>query len=132
MTHVLPQQLLYCFTWSSNQFLNSTFYLFFFFRVFYLSTQFLSVLTLESSTIHWLTCFWVSGSFLCFFGCCKCWLRLHKPCHVPHESRITTWATIVKERPFSVSKEWVRSWSHAFLITNYKTLTKNLLAAIPE
>ena len=22
----------------------------------------------------WITCFRVSGHFLCFFGCCKCWL----------------------------------------------------------
>ena len=33
---------------------------------------------------------------------------------------------------FSVSKEWVRSWSHAFLITYQKTLTKKLLAVRPE
>ena len=39
MTNILQQQLLYCFIWSSNQLL---------FRLFYLSTQFLSVFTIES------------------------------------------------------------------------------------
>ena len=33
---------------------------------------------------------------------------------------------------FDVSKEWVRSWSHAFLITNLKTFSKKLLAVCPE
>ena len=36
------------------------------------------------------------------------------------------------ERLSSVSKEWVRSWSHAVLITYHKVLTKKLLAVRPE
>ena len=32
------------------------------------------------------------------------------------------------ERIFSESKEWVRSWSHAFLMAYDKTLTEKLLA----
>ena len=44
----------------------------FFFRVFYLSTRFLSFLMPASSVI--LTCFRVSGCF--FFLCCGCWLPL--------------------------------------------------------
>ena len=49
---------------------------------------------------------------------------LHKPCkqcHVPHASRITAWVTIFTKIFFGVFKEWVRSWSHPFLITNLKT-----------
>ena len=33
---------------------------------------------------------------------------------------------------FSVSKKLVRSWSHAFFITNLKKLAKKLLAVRPE
>ena len=101
--------------------------LFFFFRLFYLSTRFISVLTLKSSAIHWLTCFRVSsGLFLVLFGMVWMLVTVHKLCHVPHASRITACGTIFIERHFSVSKEWVRSWSHSFLITYYKTLIKKL------
>ena len=31
-----------------------------------------------------------------------------------------------------VSKKWVKSWSHAFLINNFKTFSKKLLAVHPE
>ena len=44
-----------------------------------------------------------------------------------HTSWITTLTTsglIFTETCLSVSKEWVRSWSHAFLITNDKTVPK--------
>ena len=58
-------------------------------------------------------------------------VTVHKPCHVPHASRITTSGKIFTERPFSVSDEWVRSWSHAFLITFDKTLCKKLLVVFP-
>ena len=53
-------------------------------------------------------------------------VTVHKLCHVLHASRITTCGTIFTERHFSVSKEWVRSWSHTFLITYHKTLIKKL------
>ena len=55
-------------------------------------------------------------------------VTVHKLCHVPHASRITTWATIFTERLFSVSKEWVRSWSLVSLITYYKKFAEKLLA----
>ena len=109
---------------------------FFFFRFFYLSTWFLSILTIESSDIHWLTgltkffpSFWL---FLVLFWMLWMLVTMHKSYHVPHVSRITTWGTIFTEKLFSVSKEWVRSWSHAFLINYDKTLTKRLFAVRPE
>ena len=101
-------------------------YLFFFFRHFYLSTRFISVLTLKLSVIHWLSCFRVlSGLFPVPFW--KTWIlvTVYKLCHVPHASRITTCGAIFTERHFSVSKEWVRP-THDFLITYHKTLTKKL------
>ena len=72
MKYVLQQQFLYCFTWSSNQFLILNILSFLFLQIFYLSTWFLSVLTLEPSAIYWLaiciTCFtwskWVYRHFL--------------------------------------------------------------------
>ena len=71
-----------------------------------------------------LTCFQVSGCFLCFYECCKCWLMCisHVMCHKSQMSQITTWATTFMVRLFSVSKEWVRSWSHVFLITYQKNI----------
>ena len=101
--------------------------LFFFFRLFYLSTRFISVLTLKSSAIHWLTCFRVSsGLFLVLFWMLWMLVTMHKLYHVP---QITTCGTIFMERHFSVSKEWVRSWSHAFLITYHKMLTKKFFGS---
>ena len=55
-------------------------------------------------------------------------VKLPKPCHLPHASRITISATTFTERYFGVSHERVRSWSHDFLMTYDKTLTKKLLA----
>ena len=59
-------------------------------------------------------------------------VTVHNPCYVPHASRITTWITIFTEILFSVSNEWVRFWSHFFLINNPKTFIKKLLAVCPE
>ena len=125
MTNAFQQQFLYCFTWSSN----------IFFRFFYLSIRFLPALTIiESSPIHWLTgltnlfpSFWL---FLVLFW--KLWMLVtaDKPCHVPHASRITTWGTIFTEKLFSVFKEWVKSWSHAFMISYLKTFTKNFWQSV--
>ena len=107
-----------------------TFSLFFFFRLFYSSTRFISVLTLKSSAIHWLTCFRVSsGLFLVLFWMLWMLVTVHKLCHVPHASRITTCGTIFTERHFSVSMEWIRSWSHAFLIIYHKTLIKKFFGS---
>ena len=102
--------------------------LFFFFKIFCLSLWFLFVLALEPSAIHWLTCFRVSGCFFVLFWILWMLVTVHKPCHVPHASRITTWAIIFMERLFCVSKEWVRLWSYVFLITCYKMFAKKLLA----
>ena len=120
---------LYWFTWSSNQLLNLNIFSFF-----YLPTRFFSVLTLEYSAIHWLTCFRVPGWFLCFFGCYEYWLPciLVKLCHVPHASWIITWGTIFIEPLFSVSQEWVRSWSHAFLIAYDKTWLKSFWQSVQK
>ena len=109
--------------------------LFFLCRLFYLSTRFLSALTIESSAIHWLTeltnlfpSFWL---FLTLFWTLWMLVTVHKPYHVPHASRITIWGTIFMEIHFSVSKEWARSWSNAFLITYDKMFIKDLLAVRP-
>ena len=51
---------------------------------------------------------------------------------MPHASQRTTSGTILTEIFFGVSKECVRSWPHAFFITNLKTLVKKLLAVLPE
>ena len=113
-----------CFTWSSNQLLNLSIYL---------STRFLCVLTIESSATQWLTGLTnLFSQFLAVF--CSFWMLVtfHKLCHVPHASRITTRGTTFTERIFSASKEWVKSWPHAFLITYDKTFTKKLLAVRPE
>ena len=108
-------------------FLIWTAYLFFFFRRFYLSTRILSVLTIESSAIHWLTSltnlflsFWL---FLVLLWMLWMLVTVHNPCNVPQASQITTW-TIFSKRLFSASKEWLRSWSHTFLITYDEKLTK--------
>ena len=101
--------------------------LFFFFWLFYFPTRFISVLSLKSSAIHWLTCFGVSsGMFLVLFWMLWMLVNVHKLCHVPHASRITTCGTIFMWRHFSVLKEWVRSWSHTFFITYHEKLIKKL------
>ena len=98
----------------------------FLFRHFYLSTRFLFVLILGSSAIHWLTWFLSFWLFLVLPWMLWMLVMLHKPCHVPHASRVTTWGTFFTERPFSLSKEWIKSWSHAFLILILKRFLKSL------
>ena len=73
--------------------------------------------------------FW---QFLVLFWMLWMLVNVHKPCHVPYASRIPTSGTIFRERCFGVFKEWVRSWSHVFLITKIKTLAKKLLVVRPE
>ena len=81
--HIAPID---CFFWTSFRF--------FFFRLSYLLTRFLSVLTLELSAIYQLTCFRgrfrVSGCFLHFLGCCECWLRwkIRVMCHTRQEYKL--------------------------------------------
>ena len=134
---------IYIFRW--QMFFNNSFYiashgaaisfliwtssLFFFFRPLYLSTRFLCfdhwTFYHSLTKLAWLTCFRVSGCFLWFFWMLWMLLTVHKLCHVPHGSRILTRGTIFTERLFSVSKGWVRSWSHAFFINYDKTLTNS-------
>ena len=111
-------------------FLLWTLSLFIVFELFYLSTRFFSVLTLESSAIHWVTSFRVSNCFFFFFFFRMLWTlgTVRKLFHLPYASRITISESTFTERLFSVSKEWIRSWSHTFLITYDKTLTNRLLA----
>ena len=108
-------------------FLIWTSYLFFFFRHFYLSTRILSLLTIESSAIHWLTSltnlFLSFGLFLVLLWMLWMLVTVHNRCNVPQASQKTTW-TIFSKRLFSASKEWLRSWSHTFVITYDEKLTK--------
>ena len=96
--------------------------LFFFFRLFYLSTRFLSGLAIESSVIHWLTgltnLFWSFSLFLVLFWMLWILVTVYKPCHEPHASRITS--------------TWETTWSHAFLITYDKMFTEKLLTVRPK
>ena len=132
MTNVLQQQFLYCFTWSSNQLLNLNIFSFLFLQTFLL------INSISLCFDYWIFCqhsltglttlfssFWF---FLVLFWMLWILVAVHKLSHVTHASRKTTSRTIFKERLFSVSKEWVSSWSHAFLITYHKTLAKKLLA----
>ena len=83
--------------------------------------------------INWLICFWVSWShFSVLFWMLRMLVTMNKWCHVPHASRITTLGKIFTKIPFGLPKEWVRSWSHAFLITNAKLLAKKLLTVSPK
>ena len=117
---------------AASNFLIWTSSLFFFIRLFYLSTRFISVLTLKSSTIYWLTCFRVSsGLFPVLFWMLWMLITVHKLCHVPDALQITNWETIFMERHFCVSKEWVGSWSYAFLITYHKRWLKSFSAVRP-
>ena len=123
MTNVLQQQFLQWFAWSTKS--TCPFEkLFFFLRLFDLSTRFLPVLTLN----QWLTCFGIS----CAFWVLWMLATMNKLCHVPHVLQITTSGTILTEFFFGVSKEWARSRSHDSLITNLKTLLKNFLAVHAE
>ena len=125
MKYVLQQQLLYCFTWSSNQLLNLN----------VLSLLFLQTfLVINSIPLCFdppIFCYPLANLFLSFWLFCvlfwMLWMlvTVHKQYHVQHASQITTWATIFMERLFNVSKAWVRYWSHVFLITYYKCSLKS-------
>ena len=125
MKYVLQQQLLYCFTWSSNQLLNLN----------VLSLLFLQTfLVINSIPLCFdppIFCHPLANLFLSFWLFCvlfwMLWMlvTVYKQYHVQHASQITTWATIFMERLFNVSKAWVRYWSHVFLITYYKCSLKS-------
>ena len=55
-----------------------------------------------------------------------------KPCHEPHALQLTTWGTIFTKICFGVSKKWVRSWSHASVVTNLKMFPKKRLTGRPK
>ena len=57
---------------------------------------------------------------------------VHKLCHVPQASQITTCEKILTEIFLGVFQKEVRSWSHSFLIINLKTLAKKHFVARPE
>ena len=131
MTNVFQQQLLHFSTWSSNQLLNLNIFSFLFLQTF---------LLINSSSLcfnPWIFChplanlfpsFWL---FLVLFWMLWMLVTVFKPCHVLHASRITTSGTLFMEK-FSVSKESVRSWSHASLIIYHRTFAKKLKAVRPK
>ena len=121
--------ILYCFIWSSNLL-----------RIF--SFLFLpTCLLIKSISLFfdtWIFChllanlfpsFWL---FLVLFWMLWMLVTIHKSCHVPHTSWIVTLGVIFTKILFGVFKEWLRSWSHAFWITNLETLAKKILPAHPE
>ena len=118
MTNIL-QQLLYCFTWSSNW-------------------MFLPINSISLSLNPWIfyhpldNLFPSFNRFFVLFWMLWILVMVCKTGHVPHASRITTWGTLFRERPFSVSKEWVRSWSRVFLIIYHKTFAKKLQVVRPK
>ena len=128
MKNVLQQQFLYRFTWSSNQFLFWTPFLSFFFFFFWLQIL-LFINSISLCFDHLLAKLFPSFRlFLVLFWILWTLVFMEKSCHVPRASWLTTSGTIFREIFFGVSKEWVRSWSHTVLISNLKTLAKNLLA----
>ena len=132
MAHVLQQQFLYCFTWSSNQLFILNIFSFLFLQTFLL------INSISLSFDPWIfshllgnlfRSFW---QFLMLFWMLRMLITMHKPCNVSHASQLTTSGTILTEIFFSVSKEWFRYWSHAFLKINIKILAEKLLAVHPE
>ena len=70
--------------------------------------------------------------FLVLFWILEMLITVNKPNLVPSLSWITTSELIFAEICLDVSKEWVRSWSHYFLIINRKTLSIKILAVRQE
>ena len=98
-----------------------------------LRKRILSVLTLDSSAIHWLGNLFPSlWLFLVLFWMLWMLVTVFKMSHMTHALGITTWGTLFTERLFSVSKEWVRSWSHGSLIIYDKTFAKKLNKVRPK
>ena len=131
MTKVLQQQLSYRFARSSNQLPNLNIFSFLF------PQTFLLINSISLCFDPWIFChplanlfpsFWL---FLVLFWMLWMLVTVFKPCHVLHASRIMTSETLFMEK-FSVSKESVRSWSHASLIIYHKTFAKKLKAVRPK
>ena len=97
MTNILEQQLLCCSTWSSNQLLNLNISLLF------LQT-FLLINAMSLCFDPWIFChplanlfpsFWL---FFVLFWMLWMLVTMHKLCHVPQASRVTTWVkTLLKD-----------------------------------
>ena len=89
----------------------------------------------SSASIHWLTgltkLFLSLWQFLVLFWMLWMLVTMHRPCHVPHVSRITAWRTIFKKY-FLVCPRNESDLSHVFMIAYHKMLTKELLAVHPE
>ena len=124
MKYLLQEQFLYCFTWSSNQFLILNSFSFLFLQTFLL------INSISLCFNPWIFCHLLVVCITCFrvlwrsvlAVSCAFWMlwilvTVHKPCHVLHASRITTPGTIFTKICFGVSNKLVRSWSHVFLIT---------------
>ena len=132
MTHVFQQQFLYCFTWSNNQFIFLNIFSFLFLQTFLL------ISSISLCFDYWIFCcllanlFPIVWLFLVLFWMLWILVTVHKPCHVPPASRITTWGKMFKKIFLGMSKEWLRSRSHSSLITNLKTLAKKILEVRPE
>ena len=104
-------------------------FLFFFLRMFNLSTWFLSPLTLESLFCHLLICFQVFGFLLLFFRCCECWL----PCikwilcyqkHLPSALKkcVSVWVNIkLKMYIFEISNCFCLKGNDNLLTSTYKS-----------
>ena len=132
MTNVLQQQISYCSTWSSNWLLNLNIFSFLFPQAFLLINSIslcFNPWIFSHLQANLFPSFWL---FLVLFWVLWMLVTVYKPCHVPHASRITTSRKLFGERLFSVSKESVRSWSHAFLIIYHKTFTKKLKTVQPK
>ena len=134
MAYVFQQQILYCFIWSTNQFILLN--IFFSFSSDFSAYQFdcslfwsLNLLSCASYLANLFPNFWL---FLESFWLLWLLVTVNKPCHVPHALRVTTWGTIFTETPFGVSKEWVISWSHVSVVTNLDTFPKKFLAVRPK
>ena len=126
MANVLEQQLSYCFTWSSNQLLNLNIFSYLFSQTFFfINSISLYPWIFYHPLVNLFPSFWL---FFVLFWMLWMLLTMYKPCYVPHAWRITTWGTRFTETLFSVSKEWARSWSHAFLIIYHKTFAKKFKA----
>ena len=82
-----------------------------------------------SSDFFYSSSFWL---FLVLFWMLWMLVTVFKACHVRHASRITSSGILFMERPFHVSKEWVRSWSHASLIIFNKTFAETFKAVRPK
>ena len=112
------------------KFLFSTFYLFFFFFFLDFFTYQLDFSLPQSLNLLPFS-YQLSVRFWQFHVLFWILVTVHKPCHVPRVPQITAWGTISVEICFDVPEEWVRSWSHVFVITKV-TLPRKLLEVRPE